>query len=172
MTSNLIQSGAKGEAVSALQTKLKKLGFAVQTDGIYGPGTKGAIEELQTLFGYDVDGVVGPGTAKLIDQQLGLSFSVEDPAALKRALESNAQHAPKRVLQHGTDGPDVRLLQRKLGLLGYSVAVDGKYGPATEKAVRALQQAFGYDLDGIAGTATDKLINQQIGLGWNSSKQT
>ncbi|MDB4973456.1 MAG: hydrolase [Myxococcaceae bacterium] len=172
MSQNLIKSGAKGEPVTALQTKLQQLGFEVQPDGIFGPSTKAAVEELQTLFGYDVDGVVGEGTLKLVDQQVGLHFSVQDPASLKRAVEAGATRAQKRILQRNVEGADVRVLQRKLGLLGFAVAVDGKFGEATDKAIRALQTAFGYDVDGSAGPATEKLIHQQIALGWNSSHKT
>jgi peptidoglycan hydrolase-like protein with peptidoglycan-binding domain len=162
----LIKSGAKGEPVTALQTKLQKLGFEVTPDGVFGAATQAAVEELQTVFGYDVDGVVGDGTQKLVDQQLGLSFSVKDGAALKRAIEAGPKPAPKRILKSGLEGADVRYLQRSLTLLGFAVTVDGKFGPATNQAVRALQTAFGYDVDGSVGEATQKLIYQQIGLGW------
>jgi peptidoglycan hydrolase-like protein with peptidoglycan-binding domain len=163
----LLKSGSKGEPVKALQQKLVGLGFSITADGLFGPGTKSAVEELQALFGYDVDGIVGDGTLKLVDQQLGLTFSVKDPATLKRAVEASPAATQKRLLKRGVEGGDVSLLQRKLGLLGYTVAVDGKYGDATEQAVRAVQQAFGYDVDGDVGDATHKLIDQQAGLGFN-----
>jgi len=54
--------------------------------------------------------------------------------------------------------------------LGLALEVDGKFGPATEAAVRQLQTAFGYTVDGIAGQGTNKLINQQLGYNWNAAK--
>jgi peptidoglycan hydrolase-like protein with peptidoglycan-binding domain len=170
MTTQLIKSGSKGEPVKELQTKLAKLGFTVAADGIFGPGTRAAVEELQALFGYDVDGDVGDATHKLIDQQVGLGFNVQSADFVKRAIvaQGNAT-ALERTIQRGMEGADVRFVQRRLLTLGFSLTVDGKFGDATEKAVRALQQAFKYDVDGIVGQATHKLINQQIGYGWSAN---
>ncbi|MET0344533.1 MAG: peptidoglycan-binding protein [Polyangiales bacterium] len=163
--SQLIKPGTQGEQVTALQTKLAALGFTLKVDGHFGPGTRAAVEDLQSVFGYDVDGVVGDGTGKLIEQQAGVGFNLSAPDALKRGLQAQGSTpAPlKRTLKKGVDGADVRYLQLRLTALGYSVSVDGKFGDGTEKAVRALQQQFGYDVDGIVGEATHKLLNQQIG---------
>lgn len=163
----LIKSGSRGEQVKELQQKLAQLGLPVASDGIFGPGTKTAVAELQALFGYDVDGDVGDATHKLIEQQLGAHFTVTDHEQVKLAI-TNFGKATKleRNLQRGSEGADVRFLQRRLTVLGFALAVDGKFGESTEQAVRALQQAFGYDVDGIVGEATHKLLNQQIGYGW------
>jgi peptidoglycan hydrolase-like protein with peptidoglycan-binding domain len=168
----LIKSGSKGEQVKELQQKLVKLGFTVSSDGIFGPGTKAAIEELQALFGYDVDGDVGEATHKLIDQQVAAGFNAQSADAVKKAIvaQGNATKL-ERTLQRGFEGADVRFLQRRLLTLGFPLTVDGKYGDATDKAVRALQQAFKYDVDGIVGEATHKLLNQQIGYGWQAGGQ-
>ncbi|MEY4515457.1 MAG: hypothetical protein RLZZ450_7579 [Pseudomonadota bacterium] len=170
MATQLLKSGSKGEPVKALQTKLQQLGFDSTPDGAFGPATQGAVEELQSLFGYDVDGIVGDGTLKLIDQQIGLTFNVKDPAALKKAVEAGKIAAPKHALKRGSEGADVRILQRRLAVLGFAVTVDGKFGEATDKAVRGVQEAFKYDVDGVVGEATHKLINQQIGYGWTAGK--
>jgi len=57
---------------------------------------------------------------------------------------------PRPVLRRGARGPDVADLQRALG----GLAVDGIFGPATERAVRAYQQANGLGVDGIVGPQT------------------
>lgn len=73
------------------------------------------------------------------------------------------------VLKKGSKGDAVKTLQENLKKLGYtSVSVDGDFGPGTEDAVRQLQKAFGYNVDGLVGDATQFLINQQIGLGWKA----
>lgn len=41
------------------------------------------------------------------------------------------------------------------------------FGPGTEGAVRKLQTLFNCTVDGIAGPGTLKLIEAQIGYGWN-----
>ena len=177
--SDILKPGTKGESVSALQGKLAQLGFSLKADGSFGPATKDAVEELQALFGYTVDGAVGPATAKLVDAQVGYNWSLSAPDAIKRALEAQGKKTDTgelagadlvRTLKPGTDGVDVKYLQRRLAALGFSIAVDGKFGPATEAAVRGLQTAFGYTVDGLVGAGTNKLINQQVGYGWNAAK--
>ena len=59
-----------------MQDKLKQLGFALDSDGVFGPRTHAAVIALQTIFGYDIDGDVGPATQKLIDQQLGYGWNL------------------------------------------------------------------------------------------------
>ena len=167
----LLKPGTQGEQVKDLQSKLKQLGFAIDADGHYGPATRAAVEDLQSLFGYDVDGVAGEATQKLAQQQLTTGFQASAADVVKRGLDAQGKaEGPKlaRILKGGSEGAEVRYLQRRLIALGYTVAVDGKYGPATEKAVRELQQAFGYDVDGVVGEATDKLIYQQIGYGFRA----
>jgi peptidoglycan hydrolase-like protein with peptidoglycan-binding domain len=74
----------------------------------------------------------------------------------------------EKVMKKGSQGADVKALQNDLGKLGYDVKVDGIYGDETEKAVLALQRAFGYTTDGIVGHGTEFLIRQQIGYNWNA----
>jgi cytoskeletal protein RodZ len=58
-------------------------------------------------------------------------------------------------LRPGDESEEVRQLQTDLVALGYSTGgVDGKYGPATEQAVREFQESSGLVVDGIAGAAT------------------
>ena len=49
---------------------------------------------------------------------------------------------------------EVQLLQRALGRWGYTVPVDGEFGPRTETAVRSFQRRQGFRDDGIAGKIT------------------
>lgn len=72
------------------------------------------------------------------------------------------------LLKNGSKGDAVKGLQTKLVQLGYHLDADGHFGPATEKTVRELQRVFGYTIDGIVGEGTTKLIDAQIGYGWNA----
>ncbi|MDQ3896861.1 MAG: peptidoglycan-binding protein, partial [Actinomycetota bacterium] len=54
----------------------------------------------------------------------------------------------------GSSGETVRDLQARLAALGFPVAVDGAFGPATADAVRSFQRARGLAADGIAGPET------------------
>lgn len=53
------------------------------------------------------------------------------------------------LLKIGSKGEDVKKLQAKLGL-----GADGNFGPGTDKAIKAWQQANGLTADGIVGDAT------------------
>ncbi|MCB9667345.1 MAG: peptidoglycan-binding protein [Myxococcales bacterium] len=71
------------------------------------------------------------------------------------------------MLKQGSKGQQVRELQDKLVKLGFEVEVDGDFGKRTDGAVRKLQALFNYSVDGLVGPGTEKLIEQQIGYGWN-----
>jgi hypothetical protein len=59
------------------------------------------------------------------------------------------------ILESGSSGPGVKALQQKLKDLGFDPkGVDGNFGPGTEKAVRAFQQANGLSVDGKVGPTT------------------
>jgi murein L,D-transpeptidase YcbB/YkuD len=53
------------------------------------------------------------------------------------------------VLKPGLSGEPVKILQAKLG-----VTADGKFGPATETALKSYQQQHALKVDGIAGPDT------------------
>lgn len=57
-------------------------------------------------------------------------------------------------LSRGMTGSQVKYLQTKLNNHGFKLDVDGDFGPSTERAVRAFQNANGIPADGIAGGTT------------------
>ena len=57
-------------------------------------------------------------------------------------------------LRQGSSGERVIDLQKLLNQNGYSLNVDGSFGPKTEAAVRSYQQANGLTVDGIVGPNT------------------
>ncbi len=62
-------------------------------------------------------------------------------------------------LSYGSRGEDVRALQEQLRAAGYNIAADGIFGPATQNAVRAYQQANGLQVDGIVGNQTRSALS-------------
>ena len=54
--------GTKGDTVAAIQEDLKKLGYNVKVDGIFGEQTKAAVIKFQKDNGLVVDGIVGNQT--------------------------------------------------------------------------------------------------------------
>ncbi len=62
--------------------------------------------------------------------------------------------APWPVLAEPMQGPAVQALQHLLRFRGQNIAADGQFGPKTDAAVRAFQQAKGLVVDGKAGPKT------------------
>lgn len=56
------------------------------------------------------------------------------------------------------EGSDVIKLQEKLKAAGIVVAVDGEFGPGTDKAVKEFQQKNSLNADGIVGAKTRELM--------------
>jgi N-acetyl-anhydromuramyl-L-alanine amidase AmpD len=71
--------------------------------------------------------------------------------------------AKDEMLERGSVGEDVREWQRRLVEYGYGwVAVDGDYGPETERVTRAFQVARGIVADGIAGPQTRETMDDTL----------
>ena len=68
-----------------------------------------------------------------------------------------------RVLKRGCKGDDVKALQRFLRGCGYTIDVDGSFGPATENTVECYQEDSDGKLsvDGVAGPATQRYMHGQ-----------
>jgi peptidoglycan hydrolase-like protein with peptidoglycan-binding domain len=62
--------------------------------------------------------------------------------------------SPWPLTRKGNEGQSVRSLQYLLRARSHPVTVDGIFGPQTDAAVRAFQQARGLAVDGIVGPIT------------------
>jgi peptidoglycan hydrolase-like protein with peptidoglycan-binding domain len=68
-TATKLKSGAKGEAVTALQNRLNELGYwNGKADGSFGGVTQQAVYALQKAAGLSRDGVVGTKTQQALDK--------------------------------------------------------------------------------------------------------
>lgn len=82
-----------------------------------------------------------------------------------------------RRIATGDAGPAVRDVQRRLArVLGEPLAIDGRYGAATTRAVRRFQQLRGLAADGVVGDETwQSLWEAGLALGdrllWRSNRQ-
>ena len=54
----------------------------------------------------------------------------------------------------GDQGSEVAEIQGQLANLGYDVAADGDFGPATAEAIKSFQSSRGLDADGLVGPTT------------------
>jgi peptidoglycan hydrolase-like protein with peptidoglycan-binding domain len=90
----------------------------------------------------------GPASV-LLDSGGGVQVAAAAPAEPEPI--TTTQHYI--VLSAGSEGRQVRLLQRALGL-----EIDGVYGPQTEAAVRRFQATRGLTVDGIVGAHTSRAL--------------
>ncbi|AWY06653.1 lysin A [Microbacterium phage Zeta1847] len=147
-----------GEAwVKAIQDKLLRMGHDLGptgADGKDGPKTQAAVrfeQQQAPKNGYKalkVDGIAGPDTNGYLDWWLA-----------RKAAPAPAPAASGRpTIRKGSSGQAVRDLQARLksnyALYAGRLVVDGKFGPATEAAVREFQRRAGLKVDGIVGPAT------------------
>lgn len=121
--------------VRSLQYLLNTRGARLAVDGQYGPLTRAAVLAFQRSHGLPATGVVNAAT------WLRLVVTV----------------------RQGSTGPAVRAVQDQINFRnnrnGYTLNVDGIFGPKTATAVRAFQRAMsaevrGFAVDGIVGPQT------------------
>jgi len=66
MDKGYYELGDTGEAVKTLQGNLVELGYKLDVDGSYGPGTEAIVKQFQTDNALLVDGIAGPKTLELV----------------------------------------------------------------------------------------------------------
>ena len=85
--------------------------------------------------------------------------TLEALLAAGAAKGSNPVSAGSGTLENGSEGSEVKRLQKRLIDLGYlSGSADGKFGPATEAALTEFQKNNGLEADGKAGTKTQNKL--------------
>lgn len=131
-----LTTGSSGESVKALQEALIARGVALAggADGHFGPKTLAALNEFQRSVGLEVTNSVDEATAIAV----GTAIS------------------PLTGLAVGSTGESVKTLQEALIGAGHTPkgGADGRFGPATEAALRAFQNAAGLPVTGVADEIT------------------
>ncbi|MFC8261669.1 N-acetylmuramoyl-L-alanine amidase [Streptomyces sp. NPDC057291] len=129
----LLQSGASGAQVTAVQQLLSTQGYAAgAADGNFGAATLSAVKAYQTTRGLPSGGIVGPKTWTAL---------------------LSAGSTP--TLRQGDSSADVKRLQRALtAALGTTVDAVGTFGPVTATAVRTYQTRQGLAVTGIVSSNT------------------
>jgi peptidoglycan hydrolase-like protein with peptidoglycan-binding domain len=85
----------------------------------------------------------------------GASVPAANPPAQQPAGGVTRSQLGERVLNQGSDGPDVRTLQSILDARGYGpLEVTGQFDAATGAAVRRFQREAGLQTDGVVGPET------------------
>jgi peptidoglycan hydrolase-like protein with peptidoglycan-binding domain len=152
-----LKTGSSGDLVSALQTRLKELGYFTGTvDGQFGSATAQAVIKFQRANGLAADGVAGEKTLDKLYIS-GTAVAATTPAPTQAPVGSASASTAAinaKLLRTGDSGKEVKAMQQLLVKLGYLTAADGIYGPRTYNAVVAFQKRNGLTADGIAGSMT------------------
>jgi len=155
----VLRYGDEGVTVSTVQYYLAFLGYflpeqpPVALTGVFDDDTRDAVYTFQSNYGLPVDGIVGRDTwnrlLNVYDQLLR-----DLPQDYQNYIE---QVYPGRFLVLGDEGRAVRQLQENIRKIAAqdpaipTVEVDGVFGPATQRAVLALQRQQGIDQSGAVG---------------------
>jgi len=136
-----LNKGAQGGCVVELQRLLIQQGHDPGTvDGDFGPKTDAAVTAFKKTLGM-TGSSVGPQTKAALYTQKVTATSSNCPS----------------VLSSGSRGGCVAYVQSRLNTVaGAGLAVDGRFGPATDKAARAFQKARCLSVDGKVGPDTKK----------------
>ena len=169
-----LEQGDEGNAVKAMQKRLKELGFYKATaDGDFGSTTKAAVIAFQKANDISATGVATKATLNKL-----YSASAKDADNLKDdedAREEEDEEESKKeqdpedtndvtvggytTLKWGATGADVKKLQQALKNRGYySGKIDSTFGSGVYAAVKAFQKQYGLKVDGVAGPATQILL--------------
>lgn len=163
-----LRRGSTGTDVRIIQRQLDRIAkdypaFGKPTvNGTFDAATENSVKAFQKYFSLTADGVVGRSTWYKISY---IYVSVKELAQLTSEGESMAGTVtggvwPGVVLRRGDTGTYVELVQFWLSTLAEfdesitSVSVDGNFGAATERAVKAFQTDAGLTVDGVVGQAT------------------
>lgn len=118
---------------------------AGDVDGVFGPQTKAATIAMQTRLGVTADGIVGPDTRRATARLLAWLAAQRPVPAVPPFPDT---------VRRGSTGAAVSAVQARLRARGWSVDVDGVFGPRTEATVRAFQDDKHLTVDGIVGPQT------------------
>lgn len=128
------KQGDSGMEVTAIQYLLRHHGYALNVDGVFGGATRTKVESFQKEKDISEDGVMNPETWEEI--------------VVKISQGSNGDAV--RAAQY--------LLQKKFG---YTLEIDGVFGPITAQAVKDFQSKQGLTADGVVTPLTwQKLIGE------------
>lgn len=162
----ILRRGDRGPTVTRLKRDLetwfehalpgKWESFGVARGPGFGDALERAVRDFQQRNGLLVDGEVGRETFGAI---LGAAPSPSPTGGPGQDLPDLKLDAPKK---RGSSGEKVRLIQGWLCLRGFKLVVDGGYGGATARQVRAFQKANGLPVTGIVDDATYEELVQPM----------
>jgi N-acetylmuramoyl-L-alanine amidase len=154
----LLKLGSQGVDVLEAQALLQLLGYYDgDLDGTYTESTEKSVNAFQKVAGLIPDGILGQSTwNKLLPTTQPAEPKKSEPQApAPKSPTKSAEVTNTPILRRGAKGDAVYRLQKRLVNLGFlGISPDGDFGELTEKAVKAAQQKYKIEADGVVGGAT------------------
>ena len=165
-TVTTLQRGDKGDAVKAMQERLKQLGYLAAADGIYGPQTYNAVVSFQKRNGLTADGIAGKMTLTRLNSASAVAAvgstllpSVSGLSGQSSQQSSSGFTAPKASqVQYANWYSVIRSIAKKMP----DVVI---YDPDTGLHFNLHMFSFGKHADAEPPTAADTaVLNQIVGV--------
>ncbi len=151
----------RGALVISVQTRLKELGYYTgDISGTYDKATRSAVVAFQKKSGLSADGICGEQTQEALFSSAALSpDATATPKPTASPTPAPTFQIPSDTVRRGDEGADAKLVQQRLIDLGYlSGKADGKFGSASQAALKKFQQKHGLKADGAAGSDTFAIL--------------
>lgn len=134
-------------------------------DSLFGPATKKAVEAYQRSRNLTVDGLAGKAT-------IGALQGGKAPAKPKPSTPKHNPKAPAFPFPRGhwmgvpdsnpknhsgyysKDRPGIKLWQARMKARGWTIGVDGHFGPQSQKVAKQFQKQVKVAQDGLVGAVT------------------
>ncbi|MEA5016590.1 MAG: peptidoglycan-binding protein [Candidatus Limiplasma sp.] len=153
-----IRSGNVGEPVKRIQERLKELNYYIgDISGNCDKATVQAIKDFQQMHDMRVTGEADAGTQERLFGAMALSAGT-----IVTPTPPPVLNPPKGTVRPGDTGEDVKIVQQRLKDLGYYTGqVDGKFGDASVKSLKAFQKKSALKEDGVCGIQTRAVLFAQ-----------
>src|SRR5699024_5673519 len=150
------KKGMTHKNIKKMQEDLAKAGFKVvdKPTTYFGTQTEKQVKAFQKSNGLVVDGIAGKATLN----------------ELKKAIKNPSKEKSASYYLKGMKHSGVKKLQEDLAKAGFKVTNKPTtyFGPDTEKQVKAFQKKYKLLVDGVAGKATLKKLEEVIKKGSSS----
>lgn len=164
---NIIK-GDRGANVREVQQMLVEQGYLKdKADGIFGQNTLDAVKAFQKDKHLLINGTVNGKTLRALkknNQKIEKNVKEEKttPKSVKAEKTTKVVKEGATLYEKGARGDDVKALQHKLSINGYSTnGVDGIYGAGTVNAVKSFQKNNQLKVTGVIDKHTKKAIEDQ-----------
>jgi tape measure domain-containing protein len=160
----------------ALDTNWEKMIKTINEAGIETSAFEKTLQDVLGDHGYDVEQLIAEyGSLEKAFREGAISSDILNEAIDQVGSTINGIDLSgiDETLRKGMKTDDVRLMQEALMALGYDIGefgADGSFGPATEAAVKAFQEANGLEPTGILDPDTLAKLNEQTNITEESAK--